>query len=312
MLPYIARRLLWLPVLLSIIIFITFTLGFYGPGGPEVVLLGQSYDPDSEVTKAIRAQWGMDDPFHIQYLRYLRNYATLNLGESLVIKRYQPIVNLFSDRLPVTMQLSAASLLLGIPTGIFLGVVAALARGSQLDRVIIFTTTMVRSIPVMASGPILLTIFAGKLRILPAGGWDGIFSTSAILPVLLMASGAVGGYARLTRANVLEVIASDYVRTAKAKGLTQNLIVMRHILRNAFIPLVTFIGFALGSLVEGALITETLFGIPGMGQLGFIAINSRDYPVLIALTVLTAVSFTLANLIADLMYGVVDPRIRHT
>ena len=312
MLPYVIRRLLWLPILISIIILITFTLGFYGPGGPEVVLLGQNYDPDSEVTKMIRAQWGMDDPPAVQYLRYLQNYATLNFGESLVVRRYQPISELFAERLPITIQLSAASMLLGIPLGIALGVIAATFRGSSLDRSIIFSTTFIRAIPVMASGPILLTIFAGKLRILPAGGWDGIFSASAILPVLLMASGALGGYARITRAGVLDVLGSDYVRTARAKGLSEKMLMIRHVLRNAFIPLITFLGFALGSLVEGALITETLFGIPGMGRLGFEAINARDYPIIVALTVLTAFSFAIANLAADLFYGVVDPRIRHT
>ncbi len=310
MLPYVIRRLLWLPVLLSIIIFITFVLGFYGPGGPEVVLLGQNFDP--EVADLIREQWGMNDPFFMQYFRYLQNYATLNFGESLLIRQHQPIIDLIAERLPITMQLSAAALLLGIPTGIVLGIIAAFTRGSWLDRSIIFTTVFIRAIPVLVAAPVLLMIFAGQLRILPAGGWDGLFSASAILPVLLMASGALGGYARITRASVLDVMNSDYVRTARAKGLSERLLMIRHVLRNAFIPLVTFIGFALGGLVEGALITETIFGIPGMGRLGFEAINARDYPIIIALTVLSAFAFAIANLCADLFYGVIDPRIRHT
>lgn len=310
MLPYVTRRLLWLPVLLSIMILITFVLGFYGPGGPEVVLLGQNFDP--EIADRIREQWGLNDPFVVQYFRYLRNYANLDFGESLLIKRGTPVVDLIAKSLPITVQLSVAALILGIPTGITLGVIAALTRGSWIDRVIIFNTVLIRAVPVLVAIPVLQFIFAKQLKLLPPGGWDGLFSKTAILPVLLMASGGLGGFARITRAQVLEVLGADYVRTARAKGLTEKLLITRHVLRNAFIPLITFLGFALGGLVEGALITETLFGIPGMGRLGFDALSSRDYPIIIALTVLSAFAFAIANLWADLFYGVVDPRIRHT
>lgn len=310
MLPYTIRRLLWLPVLLSIMVFITFVLGFYGPGGPEVVLLGQRYDP--ETAARIREEWGFNDPLLIQYFRYLRNYASLNFGESLVKYQGQPISQLIARRLPITIQLNAVALVLGVPVGISLGLIAAFSRGSLVDRSIIFTTLLIRSVPILVVGPVLLFIFARQLRILPVGGWDGIFSASAILPVLLLASGYLGGYARITRASVLDVLGQDYVRTARAKGLSEKLLMTRHVLRNAFIPLVTFIGFALGGLVEGTLMTEIIFGIPGMGQFAFEAISSRDYPIVIALTVMTALVFALANLVADLLYGVVDPRIRHT
>ncbi|HEY86084.1 MAG TPA: ABC transporter permease, partial [Chloroflexi bacterium] len=142
--------------------------------------------------------------------------------------------------------------------------------------------------------------------------WDGLFSASAILPVSILASGMVAGFARQTRANMLDALNSDYVRTARAKGLTEVTVVGRHVLQNALIPLVTIFGFVLGGVVEGTLITETIFGIPGMGQLAFDAIGARDYPVIIAVTVLGAVIFALANLWADLFYGVIDPRIRNT
>ena len=310
MLPYLIRRLLWLPVLLSIMVFVTFVLGFYGPGGPEVVLLGQRFSP--ELAEIIREQWGLNDPFWVQYFRYLRNYASLNFGESLLLRPGQPIAEMIGQRLPITMQLSAAALSIGIPGGIALGIIAAMFRGTILDRLIIFFSVFIRAIPALVAIPILLFIFARVLRVLPPGGWDGLFSKTAILPVLLMASGALGGYARITRASVLEVLSSDYVRTARAKGLTEQLMLTRHVLRNAFIPLITFLGFALGGLVEGALITETLFGIPGMGRLGFEAISARDYPIVITLTVLSAVAFAIANLWADIFYGVIDPRIRHT
>ena len=201
---------------------------------------------------------------------------------------------------------------IGIPGGILLGIVAAFNRGNLIDRGIIFTTTLIRAIPTLVAVPLLIFVFAYQIRIVPPGGWEGIFSTSAILPVLWMASGAFGGYARLTRASVLEVLSSDYVRTGRAKGLSETLLMYRHVLRNAFIPLVTFLGFALGGLVEGTLLIETLFGIPGLGRLGFEAISARDYPIVIALTVVAAAAFALSNLWADLFYGVIDPRIRNT
>lgn len=312
MLPYLVRRLLWLPFLLAIMIFITFWLGFYGPGSPEVVLLGQRYDPDSVAVQAIRSQWGLDDPFWKQYLRYIGNYATLNFGESLTKYQGQPITRLLARRLPVTLELNIAAVIIGVPLGIMLGGIAAFHRGTLLDRSIIFFTVLFRAVPSLVAGPVLLFIFAKQLKLLPVGGWDGLFSLSAILPVSILASGMVAGFARQTRANVLDVLNSDYVRTARAKGLSETAILVRHILKNAFIPLVTIFGFVLGGIVEGTLITERIFGIPGMGQLAFDAIGARDYPIIIAITVLAAVVFALANLWADLFYGVIDPRIRNT
>jgi ABC-type dipeptide/oligopeptide/nickel transport system permease component len=310
MLTYIIRRLLWLPVLLMIIIFITFWLGFYGPGSPEQVLLGQRYTP--ETAELIRAKWGLDDPFWAQYLRYLKNYVTLNFGESLTKYQGQPVARLLARRLPVTIQLNFGAIVIGIPLGLLLGAIAAFYRGSLIDRGIIFFTVLFRAVPTLVAGPVLLFIFAKQLKILPVGGWDGLFSASAILPVSILASGMVAGFARQTRANMLDVLNSDYVRTARAKGLTEVTVVGRHVLQNALIPLVTIFGFVLGGVVEGTLITETIFGIPGMGQLAFAAIGARDYPIIIAVTVLGAVIFALANLWADLFYGVIDPRIRNT
>jgi peptide/nickel transport system permease protein len=308
MLPYIVRRLLWLPFLLSIMIFITFVLGFYGPGGPEVVLLGQRFDP--EVADRIREQWGFNDPFFVQYLRYLGNYATLNFGESLLYRPGQPIVDLIAQRLPVSMQLNVASMVIGIPLGILVGIFTARVHGTWLDRTIIFSAVLINAIPILVIAPLLLFIFARLIRLVPPGGWEGLFSKSAILPVAILSSGWIAGYARQTRANILDVMGSDFIRTARAKGLTEKLVMTRHVLRNAFIPLVTFLGFALGGIVGGTLFTETIFGIPGMGRLAFEAISARDYPIVIALTVMTAVVIALGNLWADLAYGVIDPRVR--
>lgn len=308
MLTYILRRLIWFPFLIAIIVFITFWLGFYGPGGPEVVLLGQRYSP--ETAERIRAEWGLDDPFWVQYGRYLSNYATLNFGESLVKYQGQPVLTLLLRRLPITLQLNLAAVAIGVPLGIALGAIAAFYQGTLLDRGIIFVAVLARSIPSLVMGPILLFIFARQFRLVPPGGWDGLFSASAILPVGILASGLVAGFARQTRASVLEVLSADYIRTARAKGLTQQAVMVGHVLQNASIPIVTIFGFVLGGLVDGTLFIETIFGIPGMGLLAFEAINARDYPIVIAITVLGAIAFSLANLWADLFYGVIDPRIR--
>ncbi len=310
MLSYIVRRLLWLPFLLAIMIFITFWLGFYGPGSPEVVLLGQRYDP--ETAAVIKEQWGLNEPFALQYVKYVRNYVTLNFGESLTKYQGQPVARLLARRLPVTMELNAAAIALGVPLGIILGAIAATYHGRWQDRSIIFFTVLFRAVPSLVAGPVLLFVFAKQLKILPVGGWDGLFSASAILPVSILASGVVAGFARQTRANMLDVLSADYVRTARSKGLSEQMVMSRHVLQNALIPLVTILGLVLGSIVEGTLITETIFGIPGMGQLAFEAIGARDYPIIIAVTVLAAFIFALANLWADLFYGIIDPRIRQS
>ncbi len=308
MLAYLVRRLLWLPFLLAIMIFITFWLGFYGPGNPETVLLGQRYTP--EAAEVIRAQWGLDDSFLTQYVRYVQNYLSLNFGESLTKYQGQPVSKLLARRLPVTLQLNLAAIVLGVPIGLLLGVIAAYRHGTWIDRSIIFFSVGFRAIPVLVLGPVLLFVFAKQIKLLPVGGWDGIFSASAILPVSILASGIVAGFARQTRANVLDVLGSDYVRTARAKGLSAGAVLSRHVLQNALIPLITIFGFMLGGIVEGTLITETIFGIPGMGLLAFEAINARDYPIVIAITIIAAITFALANLWADLFYGIIDPRIR--
>jgi len=248
----------------------------------------------------------------VQYFRYLKNYIVLDFGESLTKYQGQPVARLLARRLPVTIQLNFGAIVIGIPLGVFLGAMAAFYQGSLVDRGIIFFTVLFRAAPTLVAGPVLLFIFAKQLKILPVGGWDGLFSASAILPVSILASGMVAGFARQTRANMLDALNADYVRTARAKGLTEVTVVGRHVLQNALIPLVTIFGFVLGGVVEGTLITETIFGIPGMGQLAFDAIGARDYPVIIAVTVLGAVIFALANLWADLFYGVIDPRIRNT
>ena len=307
MLAYLVRRLLWLPILLVIVSFITFALGYYGPADPIVALLGKHYD--AEIAAQLTHEYGFDQPFIVQYLKYLERTARLDFGESIKY-RNQPVQRLLLPRLLVTIQLNAVSSFIGVLLGVGLGAIAALKRGRLTDRFVIFGVVSARAIPVFVAGPILLFLFARTIPILPPGGWDGIFSRSAVLPVVLLAIGSMAIFARQTRAGMAEVMGQDYIRTARAKGMRESSIVMAHALRNAFIPLLTMLGFLLGSLVEGTFLVETIFGIPGMGQFAFEALGGRDYPVIMAVTLLVAVAYALGNLWADLFYGVVDPRIR--
>ena len=307
MLAYLIQRLLWLPVLLIIVSFITFALGYYGPADPIAALMGQRYDP--EIAARLAREYGLDQPLTVQFVRYLERIARLDFGESIKY-RNQPVVRLLLPRLFVTIQLNAASSVIGVVSGVGLGVVAALQRGKLIDRLVVFGVVLGLAIPAFVAGPILLLLFARTIPVLPPGGWDGLFSRSAVLPVALLSIGPMAVFARQTRAGMLEVMGQDYIRTARSKGLREESVVIVHALRNAFIPLLTILGFMLGGLVEGTFLTETIFGIPGMGQFAFESLSGRDYPVIIAVTLLVAVAYALGNLWVDLLYGVVDPRIR--
>ena len=309
MLKYVVNRLLWLPLLLVIISFITFTLGVYGPGDPVQQLLGQRSDP--ETVARIRREMGLDRPLLVQYADYVWGALHGDLGESITVARGQPVAKLIARGLWVSVQLNAVAIALGVVVGIPLGVLAAVRRNTLLDYLTTASVVMGISFPTFLTAPILLWFFSYKLRLLPPGGWDGLFSKSVILPALVLGAGPIAVFARQTRANLAEVLDQDYVRTARAKGLPELLVLGRHALRNALIPLVTILGLMLGGLVTGSFITETIFGIPGIGRLGFRAFSARDYPVLTALTLLIAVSYTLANLLVDIMYAFIDPRIRY-
>jgi ABC-type dipeptide/oligopeptide/nickel transport system permease component len=307
MLAYLIRRLLWLPILLIIVSFITFALGYYGPTDPIVALLGQRYDP--EVAARLAREYGLDQPFVVQYLKYLGRVARLDFGESIKYVN-QPVLRLLIPRLTVTVQINAASSLIGVVIGTMLGVLAALRRGRLLDRLVVFGVVFGNAIPAFVAAPIFLSLFARTIPVLPPGGWDGIFSRSAIMPVALLSLGPMAVFARQTRAGMLEVMGQDYIRTARAKGLHEMTVVTVHALRNAFIPLLTILGFLLGSLVEGTFIIENRLGIPGLGQLAFESLGARDYPIIIAVTLLVAVAYALGNMWVDVFYGIVDPRIR--
>lgn len=307
MATYIARRLLWVPFLLLITTFVTFALGRYGPGDPVEILMGQNFR--EEVAERLRAKYGLDDDIATQYLRYLGNVLQGDFGESYQY-RGRSVTELLKDRIWVSAQLNFAALLISVTLGIAAGLFAALRQGTWWDSAMVTFTLVGQSLHVFLTIPIALLVFSLKLGWLPSHGWDGFFSTSIILPALVLGIPGVAIVTRLTRAATLDVIGQDYIRTARAKGLPEQVVRLRHILRNALIPVVTTLGFSLAGLASGSFIVELYFGIPGVGLLTIESLFSRDYPIIMAVTLLGTTLFVLANLVVDLIYPVLDPRIR--
>ncbi|HCP24082.1 MAG: ABC transporter permease [SAR202 cluster bacterium] len=307
MATYIARRLAWLPVILLIVSFITFALGRYGPGDPVEVLMGQY--ADETAVERIREQRGFNDPVVVQYGRYLANVVQGDFGESFKY-RGRTVSELLRKKMWVSAQLNIAALLLSVSVGVPLGLFAAHRQGTGWDTGTVAATLLGQSIPVFLTAPVLLLVFALKLDILPTHGWGGFFDTRIILPAIAMGVPGVAIITRLTRASTLDVISQDYIRTARAKGLPESVVQRRHVLRNALIPVVTTLGFSLAGLAFTSFIVERFFGIPGIGNLFIESIFARDFPIINAVIIIGTTLFVMANLIVDLIYPWLDPRIR--
>ena len=307
MAAYIIRRLIWTPVLLLIVSFITFALIQFAPGDPVLLKLDQHANP--EAVERIRTNMGLNDPIVVQYARYISNAVRGDFGESI---RWQgrTVNELIFKRIPVSAQLSLAALLISVGLGIPIGLFAAVRQGSVWDTIAVSITLVGQSFPVFLTVPVVLWLFALKLGILPTHGWGGFFDTRIILPALVLGIPGVAIITRLTRASTLDVIGQDYIRTARSKGLSERIILYRHILRNSIIPVVTTLGFALAGLASGSFIVEFWFGIPGVGLLALESLFNLDYPIIMALTILGTSLFVIANLVVDLAYPFLDPRIR--
>ncbi len=305
---YVIRRLAWTPALLLIVALITFLLGTYGPGDPIEVLQGQYNNP--EVVERIREQRGLDRNVFVQYGVYIKNVLQGDLGESYKY-RDRTVAELIGKRIWVSAQLGLAASIVALALGIPLGVFTAMKQGTWIDITTVSVTLFFMSLPVFITAPVLLLTFGLWLGILPIQGWGGFFDTRIIMPALVLGVPGIAVITRLTRASTLEVLSQDYVRTARAKGLGEFVVRRRHILRNSLIPVFTVVGLSLATLVEGSFITEGYFGIPGIGSLAIEAFFSRDYPVITALVLIIAAAFVAANLIVDVGYRFLDPRIRY-
>ncbi len=305
---YILRRLLWLPFMLFAVSLITFTLGRFGPGDPVEVMLGNRYDP--EVAANIRRQLGLDRPFVAQYGDYMWGVLRGDLGESLRY-RGQSVASLIGPKMWVSAQLGIAAMIISLGIGLPLGFFIAHRQGRWEDPATVSLTLILMSIPIMVVVPALLWGLCLKLKLVPCSGWGGFFDTRLLVPALALGVPGIAGLTRLMRASTLDVMGQEFIRTARAKGLTELMIDRRHVLRNALIPIVTVLAFSLAGLLGGAFITETILGIPGIGRFVVESIFQRDYPVIMAVTLIGASAFVIANLLADLAYAIVDPRIRY-
>ena len=307
-LRFIARRfLLLIPVLLGVSLLV-FSLIHFAPGDPVFASLGMDYD--AEQAERLRQELGLDKPVPQQYVWWLGKVLRGDLGRSIV--GGETVLNLIRSRLPHTIILTLGSMLVSLLLAIPLGVISAVYRNSIIDNASRVLAMIGISMPVFWLGILLLLFFSLRLRWLPASGSfmeHGL--KSLVLPSIALGTSFTALTMRMTRSAMVEVLLEDYVRTAWAKGLSGRLVYVRHALRNALIPIITVIGMQFGLLLGGAVLTETIFNIPGLGRLLVEAVNRRDYPLIQGVILVTSLIFVAANLLVDLLYVYLDPRIRY-
>jgi peptide/nickel transport system permease protein len=312
---YIVRRLLLLVPLLLAISLLTFLLINLAPGDPISSRFGLNLNRlEPERIEQIREELGLNDPLPVQYLRYLRNLLRGDLGRSLSTN--QPVAQEILSRLPATIKLTLAAMLFVVLIAMPLGIVSAVRRGSLVDNLAMGVALLGVSMPSFWFGIMLMLLFSLKLSWFPSTGQgDGTPMgdlKALVLPALTLGVGLMGLVTRLTRSSMLEVLGQDYMRTAHAKGLSGTIVLLRHGLRNALIPVVTVLGLQFASLLGGAVIIETVFAWPGIGRLAVNAIWRRDYPVIMGTVLMFSLIFVITNLIVDVIYTIIDPRIRYS
>jgi peptide/nickel transport system permease protein len=301
----LVSRMLQFVVVLFGVTLLVFSLVRVVPGDPVKLLLGDQ--ATEEQIRETRAAYGLDRPLLLQYAYYVRDLFRGDFGDSL--RQKQPVVKLILEALPATLQLAAVSITLSIAVGVPLGVITALRKGSVLDSSLMTLSLIGQAMPTFWWGIVLITVFAVAFRLLPTSGTGSV--QQLILPAVSLATYITSLIVRLTRSAMIEVLGQDYIRTAKAKGLAPQRILFTHALKNASIPIATVIGLQFGNLLGGAVIVETVFAWPGIGLLALNAINNRDYPLLQAIVLLSAVVFLAINMLIDFLYVYLDPRIRY-
>jgi peptide/nickel transport system permease protein len=298
----VRRLLLTIPVLLGVLFVVMLTMDLI-PGDPVALMLGDAATKDT--VARFREHLGLDRPLAVRYVRYLGQVVTGDLGRS--IQQNRPVVDELAEAWPATLQLTAAALVLAAVTGVATGIVSAVWPSSLFDSLSRLSSLFGLSMPVFWTGLVLIVVFAFWLPLLPVGGVGS--PAHLVLPAVTLALPSIAKIARMTRSGVLEVLREDYVRTARAKGVRERLVVVKHALRNAAIPILTLIGLQAGQLMGGAVLTETVFAWPGLGRLMVKAIFARDYVLLQGAVLIFAMAFVAINLIVDLSYGALDPRV---
>lgn len=302
---YILRRLIsMIPVIIGITL-ITFILINVVPGDPVINMMEKR--ADEKTIANIRHQLGLDRPLYIQYLDFLNKAIRGNLGKSFY--NNQDVMKTILQRFPTTVKLSLTSMLLAVVIGITIGIISSVKQYSFFDHFTMVLALIGISAPVFWVAIILQLIFGLRLKWFPISGFYG--AKFMVLPAITLGTRYAASIARMTRSSMLEVVRQDYIRTARAKGLAEKVVIYRHALKNALIPVVTLIGLQVGGLLAGSILTETVFGIPGLGRLSIEGINNRDFPVIQGTVLFTALVFVFTNLFVDISYSFLDPRIRY-
>jgi peptide/nickel transport system permease protein len=313
MTQYVIRRLLLMVPVALMVTVISFTLIRLSPGDPVLVFAGEERDPDS--LNALRRELGLDKPLPVQYAVWLDRALHGDFGRS--IRTRQPVMNAIVERLPATLELGLAALAISITLALIVGTLSAIKRNSLVDLFATGFTLAGVSLPGFYLGLGLILIFALALRWLPPGGYVPFVQDPTgnlrrlILPAITIATGSLAVNLRQVRSSMIDVLSQDYIRTARSKGLHERAVIYGHAMKNALIPLVTLVGLQVGAVIEGALITETIYFWPGVGRLAVDSIGGRDYPVVQAVVLVSAISFMLSTLVVDVLYAWLDPRISY-
>jgi len=304
MLAYLVRRIVFGAAVLAGTSLITFVIAFVIPADPAVAMAGAKADP--QTLASIRHELGLDQPLYIQYARYLDRALHGDLGRSYV--RRESVARLIVSRFPATAILALAAMMLSLVLGVAMGALAAAYRGRAADNALLVISLVLVSMPVYWLGTMLLIAGGLYLRSFPLGGWSG--PLSLVLPTLTLALGSAGYYSRILHTNLADAMDQEFIRTARGKGLSPARVMLRHAMANAMLPLVTLAGLDLAGLFSGVVLTETVFNWPGIGRLAFEAIFNLDIPLIMGTVLFSAFLIVVANLIVDLLYSWLDPRIR--
>ena len=313
MVAFIARRLGSTVVVMAIVGVFVFLLLHLSPGDPAAIIAGDNASP--EQVAGIRRRLGLEDPLLVQFLRWSAAVLRGDLGISIFSN--EPVLKLVGQRLEPTVSLAATTLVVAVVIAVSFGVLAAWKAGSLIDRALMVVSVLGFSVPVFVVGYLLIYVFSIHLRWLPVQGYapiaDGVWPwlERLILPSIALGLAYVALIARMTRTSMLEVLSEDYIRTARAKGVAPRPMLMKHALKNAGVPIITVIGIGIALLIGGVVITETVFNIPGIGRLVVDAISKRDYPIIQGVILLFSGVYVVVNLLVDLSYTLIDPRIRY-
>ncbi|PLX89910.1 MAG: diguanylate cyclase [Desulfuromonas sp.] len=324
MLQYLIKRLLMMIPLLLGITLITFVVIHLAPGEPTDLQTQMNPEASSELQERLRVYYGLDQPLPVQYVRWLGRLIRFDFGESFALD-HRPVLDKITERLPVTVLLNLLSILVILAVAVPLGVLSAVRRNSLFDRATTVLVFVGFAMPSFWLALLMMDWFGVRLGLLPISGIKSLGYAylsfggqmldrvqHLILPVFISAIGGLAGFSRYMRSNMLEVIRQDYILTARAKGLSERVVIYRHALRNALLPVITILGLSVPGLIGGSVIFETIFAIPGMGKLFYDGVMMRDYPLIMGILVMGAILTLVGNLLADISYALADPRIRHS